>query len=406
MLNFRGLNNVKVVLILTCITFNAILAFVNSNFFHLKFIHVALLEVFIIIITLFYCLKIKGFDSEELLLITFLGLVSLSFIFSYLMTGFWGVESFRNFLIFVTFTILGRRICFDEIKKVFNISILLVLIVLLIEIVNIDTYVHLFSPASYFENTRGLEQAAHNEIGVFANALGFEGRFNLGLYSGPRTSSLFLEQVSLSIFMALVVLYMYCFYDIISFNSKILCFSCFFSILLTNNNRLALGISLLFLLSKLFYMKIPRNINYFVLLTSLLVLVVSYYFGDEGHSDTIAGRLKHSADMLFSLSFYDLVGAGVTKTKMFWDAGFAFLIASSNIFVAFFFLVLILSFLKQNSQISICFAFAFSIYFLSYMLIGGNAIYSIKTSPLIWVLFGFFSVSGGFVNDKNFKYKI
>ncbi|MBD8639447.1 hypothetical protein [Sphingomonas sp. CFBP 13733] len=41
-----------------------------------------------------------------------------------------------------------------------------------------------------------MEVSEFNETGLFNNAAGFESRFSFGVFSGARTSSVFLEQVS------------------------------------------------------------------------------------------------------------------------------------------------------------------------------------------------------------------
>ncbi|MGL1668947.1 hypothetical protein ACSTHX_00660, partial [Vibrio parahaemolyticus] len=80
--------------------------------------------------------------------------------------------------------------------RVLAIVNVVVLAVLLLEVLDLPSYVATFQPARFYQATRGAEIAFYNTTGLWGGAINVEGHFNVGLYNGPRTSSIFLEMVS------------------------------------------------------------------------------------------------------------------------------------------------------------------------------------------------------------------
>ncbi len=185
---------------------NCILAYINHNITPLSVSHVVLCEGLMMLSSVAYLLK-RGIYEEDLPIFLYLIFTLIITIYITVLNHVPFIDQFRNVLIIVCFAGIGSWASERTVRLAFRIGCFFVLLFLICEIVSTPFYVSLFHPGEYFENTRGIKQASFNNTGLFANALGFEGRFSFGLID-HRSSSLFLEQVSLANFCGVVVIYL------------------------------------------------------------------------------------------------------------------------------------------------------------------------------------------------------
>jgi hypothetical protein len=253
----------------------------------------------------------------------------------------------------------------------------------------LELYVELFKPALYYQNTRGIEIKEFNQIGVFGNAEGFEGRFSYGVFSGPRTSSIFLEQVSLANFCTILGVYLMIFQAKFTNIIRIFYICLILLICLSNETRVGSFLALVLFFIGQCRAYIPAYSNLCVPIAVILIgFFITGFFGDV-IGDNLLGRINLGFGHFLDLEILDYLGLGVLKVGQLWDSGFGYLFAAYTVFGGTVFVCFTLFILKQTSTESRLCALGLSIYIFANLMIGGNAVYSIKTAALLWLLVGF-----------------
>jgi hypothetical protein len=376
------------VIIFFCCTYNAVLAFLNANVFAISSSMVAATEMLLLgsigLIVLTSRLQQGDRPYIALLLIVF-----FSFVLSSLATHIIFVDAIRNMLIIALCAMIGARMKYDSIEAIVFAISAVVFLFLVTELISVPTYVSLLEPANYFATTRGIEDPEFNETGLFANALGFETRFSLGIFSGPRTSSIFLEQVSLANFCNVLAIYTSVFWRYISQQRKIFYVVLILLILASNNSRTASALVLLSGLAYLFNAFIPRYSGFMVVALSLFAGICVYGFTESTYSDDLIGRIHVGIHGLSQIQFSDLWGYGIFNLAKLWDSGWGYLISSSTIFTSVFFVLFVITMMPQKHRIAVQFSFMLNVYVFFNLIIGGNAIFSIKSAAMLWLIAGF-----------------
>jgi putative polymerase len=298
------------------------------------------------------------------------------------------IVSIRNFLIVSLFTVLGGKCNFSTLKRIVIYCSFVTLIVLLLEIVSLDTYVSLFQPAKYLSATRGMAESEYAG-GLSAGTILFEGRFSLGLYSGPRTSSIFLEQVSINCFGIVLALYLLTFLPDLSRREISLHAVTVFAILATNNARMALIASLIFAAGYRVFPIIPKYFNTVLIPVIIGGMFIVFSFVPPTGGDDIIGRMATSYKLLTSMNTTDLLLGNFRETSRSLDSGYAFLIFSSTIFGLILYWLYISFVVPQADARSKRCAWGLTIYIGIWLLVGGTGTFSMKTAPLLWLIVGF-----------------
>jgi hypothetical protein len=160
-------------------------------------------------------------------------------------------------------------------------------------------------------------------------------------------------------------------------------------ICLSNETRVGSALAIILFVIGLCRAYIPAYSN---LLVPLAVMLIGFFvtglFG-EIRGDNLLGRINLGFGHFRDLDILDYLGLGVLKINQLWDSGFAYVFASFTVFGGSVFIYFTLFIFKQISIESRLCALGLSIYIFINLMIGGNAIYSIKTATLIWLLVGF-----------------
>lgn len=377
-----------VLLPVLAVTYNAILAILGTFGIPLSFAIAALCEILILALTLVLVTNTGFRQSDKPFLLCMTAFVLLT-VYLNLVNGTLLITSFRNFLIIFTFAMLGLRLSFVELNRIFIICTVIVLTFLIIEIADLSLYVSIFEPANYFAQTRGNEIAEFNEVGVFGNALSFESRFSYGLFDGPRTSSIFLEQVSLANFATMICLYLLAFNRAINKSQRFLMLLTVFLIVTSSNARTTSILTIVLFLGYFIFPLLPRFFNGFVAILVFCTALTVYILNPNAKGDDLKGRIRLSMDHFFELGFGDYIGLGANNLDHLWDAGYAYMIAANSIVGAAILCYLVLFTLQQRYRFSKRLAYGVTLYVFVNMLIGGNTVYSMKVATLQWVLVGF-----------------
>lgn len=261
---------------------------------------------------------------------------------------------------------------------------------LVLETTYIEGYVSVFKPELYFSATRGIEAFEFNDTGLFAGALGYSERFSYGIYDGPRTSSIFLEQVSLASFAAVIAVYMLGDWQEMSGYSKAFFLMLVFYILVTNNTRASSALVVVFFLGYFIFHRLPAKATLLVgpAVLALSFILVGWLRPGGEMSDDLMGRLAITVVNLKKMGAEVLLSGSLAQARRAYDSGYVFMITSSTIFglIALWGYVSFIPAMRTDAQKRV--RWALSIYVWAWMLIGGTAIFTMKTSALLWFVAG------------------
>lgn len=387
MLNPSKVDKTSSLIVIFAVLYNGVLAFINANAFSTSMNMSIAVEVCIIFVCLATILR-TGFLNRDRYPLILLLFVILNVMFVFVSNGFFALESLRNVLVIFAFITLGFRAKVKELHFVFFIVNIFVFVFCVIEIASLDTFVKIFQPALYYFHTRGKEIAEFNEVGVFGAALSYEGRFGFSLFSGPRTSSIFLEQVSIGNYAALISMYLAIFWDRLD-KVKFFYLSTLLLIILSSNTRFGLGMAVMSLFVYLFNPKIRKST---VLLGFLALLffgfIYQFYFNFRVTDfDTFLGRINYGFYNLFSLSISDLFGFGYANIIRFGDSGLPFSTITLGFVAALFFVFMLITDMNSDGVYLRQSSFLVFVYIIFNLVISGTSIYSMKTASLCWFMY-------------------
>jgi hypothetical protein len=294
----------------------------------------------------------------------------------------------RNFLIISIFTIVGGQCSITTVKKIFFYSCIIVLITLIFEVTRLDDYVKFFEPGRYFSLTRGMSESEYSG-GLSAGTIAFKGRFSLGLYSGPRTSSIFLEQVSINCFAIVIAIYLMTFFLTLKKSEVTLYAGTVFLILATNNARMALIASIIFAVGYPIFPRLPNYLHVVLMPLIIASLFITFAMIPTAGGDDLVGRMTTTYDLLTSMDINDISFGSISGTARSFDSGYAFIIYSTTLLGLVFVWLYVGMVIPQVDALSRRCAWGISIYFSIWLLVGGTGTFSMKTAPLLWILVGF-----------------
>ncbi|MBB4860967.1 hypothetical protein HNO88_004313 [Novosphingobium chloroacetimidivorans] len=306
----------------------------------------------------------------------------------------------RNMAIVAAFTAVGYRASWRDIRAVFRILSIIVLVVLLIELIHLPLYVAMFQPASYLQASRGLEEFSLNDTGLFANAVGFQGRFSFGIFQGPRTSSIFLEQVSLPGFASVLLVFLLGNWQRISKSDKALHVILVVLIVLSNNSRTSSALLVINAAGYYAYPYLSGRLTAAIMPICLLTafIVVGPTAASLGTDDTI-GRLSITVADLMNLSASELIFGSLSKVTHAYDSGYNYLIVSSSIWGLLGFWIYLTFVPASQTPAQRRVHWGLAVYIYLWLMIGGTAVFTMKTAALLWLVVGNM-VSGGGNLDK------
>ncbi|MDK4721345.1 MULTISPECIES: hypothetical protein [Rhizobium] len=373
------------------VLYNCILAYINHNIMPLSVSHVVLCEGLMMISSVAFILK-KGIYEEDLPIVLFLVFTLVITIYITVFNRLTFIDQFRNILIIFCFAGIGSWASERTVRLAFRIACAAVLLFLVCEVVSTPFYVSLFHPGEYFENTRGIKQASFNSTGLFANALGFQGRFSFGLID-HRSSSIFLEQVSLANFCGVIVIYLLSFWPKLALLEKALFISTVLLILLTNDTRTMLIFSCISIAGYFLFPKIPKGFSLVLMPVIILVGFFVHFMKPDEVGDNFTGRIGVTIKKMLELDIQSMLGLSISRIGEFADSGYVYLIYGSTIFGLIVFWLFVCLYPAGRTAAQRRCAHSLSLFIFLNMMIGGTAIFSIKIAGLLWLLVGYMRVS-------------
>jgi hypothetical protein len=295
----------------------------------------------------------------------------------------------RNIAIICCFTALGYRAPEREVILVFRIVSSLVLGFLILEIISLEAYVWVFQPALYLEASRGIQQFELNDTGLFANALGFRDRFNFGVFSGPRTSSLFIEQVSLPGYATVALIFVSAKWFRLAKWDRILQIALIVLIVLSNNSRTSAALLIVIAVGFYFFPMVSSRLSFLLPVFCLAAAFTIVGPVDEAlGTDDLVGRLSVTVADLSQLNTYTYLFGSLERAYRSFDSGYVYILVSSTIWGCFALWAYVTLVPESQSPAQRRAHWGLAFYVYTWLLIGGTAIFTMKTSGLLWLLIG------------------
>lgn len=376
-----------VILVIFSVLYNSLLAAMASFGVPMGFSTVAAVEVIIILSCLSLCISsgISKNDLLPILLVWFISVISVIVSIKYETVY---ITGFRNFLIIATFSMLGQRMDLYFVKRLFAITTTITLLVLIWEMVSVESYAKFFYPAHYFAVTRGTEVSQFDQSGLSAGTVVFEGRFSLGVFSGRRTSSIFLEQVGINAYAIVCMVFVNGFWTKLNVKERSLQIFTIALIVLSNNARMA---ALMCVIMPIGYFIFPKLNKFFIILIPIAIVFVIFLLSPimkNEHGDDLIGRLAITYRLLDALSATDLLFGNPAFANKSFDSGYTFVITSVGLFGAAAYIFYLVAYPRFDSLEQRRGAWSAAIYILVWLIVGGTGSFSIKTAALLWVFIG------------------
>lgn len=366
--------------------YNAALAIVNAHVVPLNFTIAAVCEFSILLAGLLFVLK-KGIYPDDMSILAFLGFAFIFLIHASLAVANPYVDYFRNILIIVCFAMVGSWASAHAVKTAFYVTSALVVLFLVIEVLNLDLYGSILKPALYFENTRGLKQVSYNATDLFANALGFKGRLSFGIID-HRASSLFLEQVSLSNFAGVAIMYLLYFWGQMGRFARLLIALMIPAILLTTASRTMLIFSGVCLAGFFIFPKIPKAWSLLVMPLILFAGLMLITFQPDASGDNISGRVVLTMRHLLDTDIYSMLGFNANIASSFADSGYVYIIYASTVFGLPLFWLFVSLYPSGITAPQRRLVHALAIFLFLNLMIGATPVFTAKIAGLLWLLVG------------------
>ncbi|WP_018899161.1 hypothetical protein [Rhizobium sp. 2MFCol3.1] len=375
------------------VTYNAILAFINHNIMPLTPTAVVMSEILILAYSFGYILK-KGIFEEDIIPLGYLLATIVLTVYVMVINKAGYIDHLRNVLIIFAFTVLGRWSNERTLRLAFKICCLTVLAVLVCEIISTPAYVALVHPAEYFQNTRGVPPATYSDVGLFRGALGFEGRFSFGLID-HRSSSIFLEQVSLANFCGVMVIYLVSFANRITLFDRLIFISTVVLILVTNDTRTMLIFAIVSAAGYVIYPFIPKIFSFLMMPGIVMVGFIIHAYKPNAHDDDFVGRISGTVRNIIAMDLPATMGLELDKATTFVDSGYVYITYGATIFglIMFWLFVSFYPAGQTPNQKRLC--HSLSLFMFLNLMIGSTAIFSMKTAGLGWLLVGFLKFNEG-----------
>jgi hypothetical protein len=384
-------NMLAVALLALAVFYNAVLAVAVSNGINVGYSGVAAVEIAITLVCVILVFS-TGFSSRDVVPLTLLWFIAVLAIIASISYNSLYIGSVRNFAIIAVFSMLGQRMEFRYVRIAFALVSAATLLVLIWEIANVESYAAFFSPARYYEATRGVATSEFDDSGLSVGTIAFEGRFSLGIFSGRRTSSIFLEQVSINSYAIICMIFLNGAWSRLAWKERVLQIVTIFLIVASNNARMG---ALMCIVMPVGYFLFPFISRY--LIAAVPFLIISSIFAmssrlENAVGDDVTGRLGVTYRLLtrFELPEY-FVGNPLSVGHMF-DSGYAFVLSSIGFFGGLAYLAFITLYPKFDTPEQKRGAWSSAVYILAWLTVGGTATFSIKTAALLWAFIGCLSV--------------
>lgn len=371
------------------VLYNAILAMLAARGIPVNITTAIAFEVAVIVMALALS-AIGGFRRSDALPLGYIYFAAAASIVMSLTQGRVAVDGLRNVLIIASFTLLGARASERTVRTAFAVCAAITLLVLIWEIAALESYAATFRPADYLSKTRGYSvKEFYEDVGLSIGTIAYSNRFSFGIFSGPRTSSIFLEQVGINCFAIVLMIYLSAMWSRLTHWERALSIGAAVLIILSNNARMAALIMPVLTVGYFVFPRLPRYANIFIPLMLLAATLILFQFERPRIGDDLIGRVGVTYRYLTKLQTVDLLIGNVGLTWKAFDTGYGYIVASTTIFGAIVYWAYLTFVTPQDTPSNRRAAWSMNTYIYLWLLVGGTATFSMKTASLLWLLIGF-----------------
>lgn len=367
--------------IIGTLTFNFLLAFVNTNITGIRESYVILSELVLISSGLLLVLDRKA--GFYVLLAVFLSYLLLIFA----LRPELDLKAIRDGLIPIVFYTLGRKLHrIEDADRIVMICAGIVIGIGLIEFLLFDLFTSVVNVFSYYV-ARGTLQATDNffleNTSVFISSIRLGGRNFFPFLGDVRASSVFLEPVTMGNFGAFLCLWAVFREDM---NRRWLLLVFAFVVIILGDARFGLFVCVAFLLALPLYRMPPRLLLWLMPLLIALALILYGGWTAQIHwEDDFAGRVLHSAQIMNELDWQAMLGIAA-ETPFVADNGYAYTATQIGL-IGFGVLWALFIFAAPQSDRAQKFKLLATV-FVCLLLVVSNSLYSIKLAALFWLAAG------------------
>jgi putative polymerase len=381
-----------IMLVLFAVLFNAGLAIINAHVTPISANAVIEMEVSIVVAA--YAIVLWHYHPQML---PWFGMILIIILFSLersLVVGQLNPKFMRDVLLIPTFVLLGMTISPRRLTTLIVVLHVIVVGTLLFEAYFTQAYSNLFDVRQYYIATRGAQDADfwNRSSDLFVSATRPGDRF-FGFVDLHRTSSVFLEPVSLGNYVLIVNAFVCANYR--HLRHRVLIF-----LLLGNaialvgcDGRLATVSSIIILLVTLVAMRLPRKSALLYLPATLIgaVLLVAVLHPDF-RDDNFPGRVTYGIHLLMRFDIWEWMGNSDRLISQAADSGIAYTITTQSIFgLIAFWLFLVLNAAERTPE-QIKYLHALCVFIVLSLLVS-YSLFSIKTAALLWFIHGSFQMA-------------
>ena len=372
--------------------FNAMLAVVNANVSPLSRSHVMLAEIMLAGLALL--LALRGWRPHMFPWFALIYISTVLFLFSILINQGINLKHIRDAIVFPIYVLLGMVWAGRPFVPVLVGIQVIIVGVLVVEALSPGLYAQLFDVTAYYINTRDFdpERFQYTPDGFFISAIRPGERFIPGFDWLHRTSSVFLEPVSLGNYVVIATILTLTFWKEMGVGIRTLMVITTGFILIGSDSRLGTVTCLVIVVGSPLFVRLPKYVHalYLPLVVAAAALAVAA-LGFQPGDDDFPGRLAWGVSILGQLEFGELIGYA-RHADQYVDAGLAYLIVTQSLFgAAASWLWMAFGFGETTARERI-FIHGIMVYFALSLIISYSA-FSIKTAALMWFVFGYLVAS-------------
>lgn len=367
--------------IIGALTFNFLLAFVNTNIAGIRESYVILSELVLITSGLLLVLDRKA--GFYVLLAVFLSYLLMIFA----LRPELDLKAIRDGLIPIVFYTLGRKLrSIEDADRIIMICAGIVIAVGLFEFLLLDVFTSLVNIFSYYV-ARGTLEANDNSFlqntSVFISSIRLGGRNFFPFLGDVRASSVFLEPVTMGNFGAFLCLWALFREDM---KRRWLLFVLAFVVIILGDARFGLFVCVAFFLALPLYRIPPRIVLWLIpFLVALILALYGSWTAQIHWDDNLAGRVLHSAQIMHRLDWQAMLGMAA-QTPFVADNGYAYTATQIGL-IGFGVLWGLFMFAAPVSDRAQKFKVLATV-FVCLLLVVSNSLYSIKLAALFWLAAG------------------
>ncbi|NVK33874.1 MAG: UDP-phosphate alpha N-acetylglucosaminyltransferase [Rhodobacteraceae bacterium] len=362
------------------LSFNFLLAVINTNVARISETHVILTELVLISIALVLAMT----RSASFIAVLVLFLSYMAFIMA--LRPELDLKAFRDFLIPIAFYFVGRKFrTLEDIDRLIVRAAFLVLAIGLFEFFLLDVYTSLVNIFDYYVAKGTLSEGDNFVQGstLFVSSTRVGGRNFFPFLGQVRASSVFLEPVTMGNFGAFLSLWAFARPDC---KDRYLLFFMSFVAIVLGDARFGMFVCIAFLIVTVITPLVSRIVwwGLFFLISLALGIYGATVEGDHW-ADSFTGRVVHSAQLMMKLDWTSLFGIA-NNLPFLDDNGFAYTFSQIGL-VGLTTLWSFYVFAKSNQPQAARFK-ALMVTFICLMMVVSNSIYSIKLAALLWLASG------------------